>query len=42
VSRMCADLNLAGEKLNYQPQVSLEMGLRRTFDNDPVVGLQHT
>jgi UDP-glucose 4-epimerase len=42
VSRMCADLNLAGVKLNYQPQVSLEVGLHRTFDNDPVVGLQHT
>jgi len=41
VSRMCADLSLAAEKLNYHPQISLEAGLRRAFDSDPVVGLHH-
>jgi len=32
VSQMCADLSLAKEKLNYQPSVSLEEGLRLTFE----------
>ena len=35
VSRMCADLTLAGQKLNYRPSVSLEEGLRRTLQRDP-------
>lgn len=34
VSRMCADLTLAREKLHYQPRVSLETGLRRTLAQD--------
>lgn len=33
-SRMCADLNLAREKLNFQPTTSLETGLRLTFEKD--------
>ncbi|MBL7163697.1 MAG: NAD-dependent epimerase/dehydratase family protein [Anaerolineales bacterium] len=35
VARMCADLSLAEEKLGYQPQVSLEDGLRLTIEKDP-------
>ncbi len=34
-SRMCADLKLAKEKLNYAPSISLLEGLRLTVDNDP-------
>ncbi len=37
VSRMCADLTLAGQKLDYQPLVSLEMGLRQMVERDPKV-----
>lgn len=33
-ARMCADLKLAKEKLGYSPAVSLEVGLRNTFDMD--------
>jgi UDP-glucose 4-epimerase len=35
VSRMCADLTLAGQKLNYRPSISLEDGLRLTMQRDP-------
>lgn len=35
VSRMCADLSLAKEKLNYIPLISLEMGIRLTMERDP-------
>jgi UDP-glucose 4-epimerase len=35
VSRMCADLTLAGQKLNYKPSISLEQGLRLTLQRDP-------
>ncbi|PIZ26324.1 MAG: epimerase [Chloroflexi bacterium CG_4_10_14_0_8_um_filter_57_5] len=35
VSRMCADLNLAEQKLNYKPSISLEEGLRLTMARDP-------
>jgi UDP-glucose 4-epimerase len=35
VSRMCADLKLAREKLGYQPHFSLEEGLRLTIERDP-------
>jgi UDP-glucose 4-epimerase len=35
VSRMCADLSLAREKLNFQPSISLMDGLRLTLDRDP-------
>lgn len=35
VSRMCADLTLAHEKLGYQPRISLEQGLRLTIERDP-------
>ena len=35
VSRMCADLSLAREKLGYQPRFSLEEGLRLTLERDP-------
>jgi len=34
VDRMCADLSLAQEKLNYKPQISLEQGLRQTLQQD--------
>ena len=34
VSRMCACLNLANEKLGYQPRFSLEQGLRLTLERD--------
>jgi UDP-glucose 4-epimerase len=34
-SRMCADLTLARNRLNYQPSVSLEDGLRLTLERDP-------
>lgn len=34
-SRLCADLSLAGEKLNYRPSISLETGLRLTLERDP-------
>lgn len=35
VSRMCADLTLATQKLNYKPSISLEDGLRLTLQRDP-------
>jgi UDP-glucose 4-epimerase len=35
VSRMCADLTLAKEKLNFQPRVVLTDGLRLTLERDP-------
>ncbi len=35
VSRMCADLSLAREKLGYQPHFSLADGLRLTLERDP-------
>jgi UDP-glucose 4-epimerase len=35
VSRMCADLTLAREKLGYQPRLSLDKGLRLTLERDP-------
>ena len=34
VSRMCADLTLAKKKLSYTPSVSLEDGLRMTYESD--------
>lgn len=34
VSRMCANVNLAREKLGYQPRFSLEEGLRLTIERD--------
>jgi UDP-glucose 4-epimerase len=34
VSRMCADLTLAREKLGYQPRTSLADGLRLTLERD--------
>jgi len=34
VSRMCADLTLARERLGYRPRVSLEEGLRLTLERD--------
>ena len=34
VRRMCADLSLAGELLNYQPAVDLKTGLRLTLEKD--------
>ena len=36
VSRMCADLTLAGEKLHYTPRVKLVDGLRLTLKRDPL------
>jgi UDP-glucose 4-epimerase len=35
VSRMCADLSLAREKLGYMPRTSLAEGLRLTLERDP-------
>lgn len=35
VSRMCADLTKAKEKLNYVPLIPLKMGLRLTIERDP-------
>jgi len=35
VSRMCADLTIAAQKLNYKPSISLEDGLRLTLVRDP-------
>jgi len=35
VSRMCADISLAKETLNYVPLIPLEMGLRLTMEKDP-------
>jgi UDP-glucose 4-epimerase len=35
VSRMCADISLAKEKLDYMPLVPLEMGVRLTLEGDP-------
>jgi len=35
VTRMCADIGLAEEKLNYLPLISLDMGLRLTLERDP-------
>lgn len=32
VSRMRADIHLAGQKLNYHPQASLDFGLRQTLE----------
>jgi UDP-glucose 4-epimerase len=34
VSRMCADLSLARDKLGYQPRFSLSEGLRLTLERD--------
>ena len=35
VSRMCADITRAREKLGYQPRISLEEGLSLTLQRDP-------
>jgi UDP-glucose 4-epimerase len=35
VSRMCADISLAKEKLNYVPLIPLDMGIRLTVERDP-------
>jgi hypothetical protein len=35
VSRMCADISLAKEKLDYIPLVPLAMGVRLTLEGDP-------
>jgi len=34
LSRLCADLTLARIKLGYEPKVSLEEGLKITFEED--------
>ncbi len=34
VDRMCADLSLACEKLDFEPKISLEDGLQRTIQQD--------
>jgi len=34
LSRLCADISLAREKLAYEPKVSLAEGLQKTFDQD--------
>ncbi len=33
--RMCADLTLAADKLNYRPSILLETGIRLTLERDP-------
>ncbi|HAL16315.1 MAG TPA: epimerase [Anaerolineaceae bacterium] len=33
-SRLCADLTLAADKLNYKPSIGLETGLRLTLERD--------
>lgn len=35
VSRLCADVSLAGQKLNYRPSIGLVEGLRLTLKRDP-------
>jgi UDP-glucose 4-epimerase len=35
VSRLCADLTLANQKLNYRPSIGLAEGLRLTLRRDP-------
>jgi len=35
VSRMCADLTLAAQKLNFKPYITLEEGLRLTIKRNP-------
>jgi UDP-glucose 4-epimerase len=35
VSRLCADLTLATQKLNYRPFIDLADGLRLTLRRDP-------
>jgi UDP-glucose 4-epimerase len=35
VSRLCADLTLASQKLNYRPSIGLYDGLRLTLKRDP-------
>jgi nucleoside-diphosphate-sugar epimerase len=35
VSRLCADLTLASQKLNYRPSIGLKDGLRLTLKRDP-------
>jgi UDP-glucose 4-epimerase len=35
VSRLCADLTLASQKLNYHPSISLRDGLKLTLRRDP-------
>lgn len=34
-SRLCADISLASDKLNFKPGISLETGLRLTLERDP-------
>jgi len=34
VSRLCADVSLAGQKLNYHPSIGLAEGLRLTLKRD--------
>ncbi len=33
-SRMCADISLAREKLNFYPMIPLEIGLQNTYESD--------
>jgi UDP-glucose 4-epimerase len=35
VSRMCADLSLAAQKLDFRPRITLAEGLRLTLERDP-------
>lgn len=35
VSRLCADLSLASQKLNYRPSIPLAEGVRLTINRDP-------
>jgi UDP-glucose 4-epimerase len=34
VSRLCADLSMAAQKLNYKPSIPLEKGLKLTLQRD--------
>jgi UDP-glucose 4-epimerase len=40
VRRMCADLTLAQQLLNYQPTTSLADGLRQTLEKDPHIRMK--
>jgi UDP-glucose 4-epimerase len=41
VSRLCADISLARERLDYRPSVGLDEGLRLTLERDPRFSGRH-
>lgn len=40
-SRLCADISLASDKLNFKPGISLETGLRLTLERDPQLRMRN-